>query len=148
MLLSFWLFQYCENNFTSLLIKAEELDEELDAPPIFKPKWTVSTEQKSLFDYESQDQVTMDAYETVQTEYFLMVMDQAVQLMQTRFEQYDEQYNKFGFLYSIQNCWIWTMRAHWNAIYKDLDLLLQTSTCRQVDGIELFNCILLFFKNF
>jgi hypothetical protein len=47
-----------------------------------------------------QDQVTMNAYETFRTHYFSRVVDQALQSVQTRFEQHDEQYNNFSFLYS------------------------------------------------
>jgi hypothetical protein len=99
--------------------------------------------KKSLFDYESQDQVTMNAYEIFRTHYFLRVVDQALQSMQTRFEQYDERYNNFGFLYSATKL----LNMNNDDLLKsceDLDLLLQKSTSRDFDGIDLYNEILLF----
>jgi len=116
-------------------------------PPNFKTKRT--GRKNTFIDYESHEEVNMNAIDTFQVDYFLRVVDKALQSMQTRFgltpwfEQYEAHCSNFGFLFSTT-----TLQNMSNddilKSCKDLDLLLQTPTSRDVDGIDLYGEILLF----
>lgn len=88
----------------------------------------------------------MNAHETYRNDYILRVVDQAVQLVQTRFEQCDVHYDNFSFLYSTTKLLNMNIDDLLNSC-KDLDLLLQTTAFRDTDGIFLYCEILHFFNN-
>ena len=66
LILILFLQQYRENCYTSAIaitaITANKLADELDVPPIFKT--TQTTRKKRLFDYESKEEVKMNALHT------------------------------------------------------------------------------------
>ena len=102
--------------------------------------------KKRLFDYESNEEVNMNALDTFRIDYFLRVVDEALHSLQTRFEQYEEHCNNFDFLFSST-----TLQNMSNddvlKSYKDLDLLLPTPTSRDADCIVIFTLKFCFANN-
>jgi hypothetical protein len=65
---------------------AKAIAEELGITPTFKPKRVAR--RKTFFDCENVQQTNMSAEEKFRTDYFLRIVDQALQSMEARYKQY------------------------------------------------------------
>ena len=84
------------------------------------------------------------------TDYFFRVIDQSLESMKTRFEQYNQHFNNFGFLYNTKQLDDMTNDDLLKSC-KDLDLLLQRPSLdadslesRDIVGVDLYHEMLLF----
>lgn len=90
--------EFRETGFSKAIDDAKELSVEMNIDPVFSQKRPVS--RKKQFDENSSDQdVVFLAEENFKVNYFLYIVDQASASLKTRFQQYKEYENIFGFLF-------------------------------------------------
>ncbi|CAJ2639611.1 unnamed protein product [Trifolium pratense] len=94
--------EYRETGFKNALNYATEIALELNIDPVFSQKRKI--QRKRQFDENlSTASVELSEEESFRVNYFLYLVDQAVVSLKTRFEQYQQYENVFGFLFSSQN---------------------------------------------
>ena len=94
--------EFRETGFSKAIDDAKELSVEMNIDPVFSQKRPVS--RKKQFDENSSDQdVVFSAEENFKVNYFLYIVDQASASLKTRFQQYKEYENIFGFLFPKKN---------------------------------------------
>ncbi|XP_045824870.1 uncharacterized protein LOC123917243 isoform X2 [Trifolium pratense] len=94
--------EYRETSFKNALNYATEIALELNIDPVFSQKRKI--QRKRQFDENlSTASVELSEEESFRVNYFLYLVDQAVVSLKTRFEQYQQYENVFGFLFSSQN---------------------------------------------
>ncbi|KAI3737329.1 hypothetical protein L2E82_27327 [Cichorium intybus] len=87
-----------ETGFSKAIDEAKELSIEMEIDPIFPQKRHIR--RKKQFDENSSDQdVVFSAEENFKVNYFLSIVDQASASLKTRFQQYKEYEEIFGFLF-------------------------------------------------
>jgi hypothetical protein len=84
----------------------------------------------------------MSAEQAFRTDYFLRIVDQALQSMEAQFKQYEAHNDNFGFLYCIDKLNNMT-NDYLLKCCKDLDLLLQSGASRDINGVDLYSELLL-----
>jgi hypothetical protein len=77
--------RYRDTGFAAAQTDAKVIAEELGITPTFKPKRVAR--HKTFFDYENAQQTNRSAEEAFRTDYFLGIVDQALQSMEARFKQ-------------------------------------------------------------
>lgn len=108
--------------------------------PLTKPK-------KSLFACGSNEEVNVNAPDTFRLNGFLTVMDEALQSIQTRFEQYEERCSSLGFHFSSTTLQNICNNDPLNSC-KDMDLLFQTLFSQDQKALIFYNETLLFKQSY
>ncbi|XP_074265151.1 uncharacterized protein LOC141587575 [Silene latifolia] len=91
---------YRESEFNDAVNIAREFAIELNVDPVFRKKRVIR--RKKEFDENQNDTsevVSQTSEESFRVNNFLFVVDQAIDSLRTRFEQYEEFQNVFGFLF-------------------------------------------------
>ncbi|PWA54809.1 zinc finger MYM-type protein 1 [Artemisia annua] len=85
--------------FSNAVDVAKQIAIEMDINPLFIRKRVIR--RKRQFDEDSvEEDVILSAEESFKVNYFLYIVDQAIASLTTRFEQYQEYENMFGFLFT------------------------------------------------
>lgn len=89
------------------------------------------------FDYECPDEAITEEEEKFRIEYYLLIIDKAIQSFNERFKLYQNFKENFGFLYSfhdIKNLSETKLKKNCN----DLHIILQDEDDSDINGLELF----------
>nr|KYP33677.1 hypothetical protein KK1_045452 [Cajanus cajan] len=92
-----YLKKYRENGFASTLESTKVMVIEMDIEPKFNEKRKIH--RKKHFDDIDSDEITHFAEDSFCTIYFLYILDQSISSIKSRFEQFLEYENMFGFLF-------------------------------------------------
>ncbi|GJU03954.1 zinc finger MYM-type protein 1-like protein [Tanacetum coccineum] len=91
--------EFRETGLSKAINDAKEIAVEMDIDPVFVQKRVIR--RKRQFDENTiDDDASFSAEESFKINYFLYIVDQAIGSLRTRFEQYTEYANIFGFLFS------------------------------------------------
>ncbi|KAL4119358.1 hypothetical protein QTP88_012174 [Uroleucon formosanum] len=93
------LKQYRITGFDSAKNIANKLASEIDIPVIFK--CCRIRKKKKMFSYEHNDEPILNEEDRFRIDYFLVVINQAIESINKRFDQLESYSNNFGFLYQI-----------------------------------------------
>ena len=86
------------SGFSNAVDVAKQIAIEMDINPLFIQKRVIH--RKRQFDEDPvEEDVILSAEESSKVNYFLYIVDQAITSLTTRFEQYQEYENMFGFIY-------------------------------------------------
>ncbi|CAL1677333.1 unnamed protein product [Lasius platythorax] len=113
---------------------AKNIAAENNIIPYFPQKRIAVTTRQ--FDYECADEVIAQEEEKLRIEYFLLIIDQAIQSFNERFKLYQNFRDNFGFLYSfrdIKNLSEEKLKKNCN----DLHIILQDEGDSDISGLEL-----------
>ena len=80
------------------MISAKEIALEMNIEPEFRKKCVIH--RKKQFDENVDNEITKSLEESFRVDYFLYIVDQAIFLLQNRFEQFEAYENIFDFLFS------------------------------------------------
>ncbi|KAH1168977.1 hypothetical protein KIL84_013567 [Mauremys mutica] len=101
-----FLEDYRNTGYNSVVTNAREIAEHMDIEQVF-PETRVRR-KKRMFDYEcADDSSRLSAKEKFKSQFFLVLTDQAISSVSSRFDQLVEWYTLFGFLYnanSLKQC--------------------------------------------
>lgn len=92
--------KYRENGFKNAMIYAKEIAFEISIEPKFCEKRIIRI--KKQFNKIIDNDVIKSPEESFNTDYFLYIIDKAITLFQSRFEQFKIYNDIFGFLFSIE----------------------------------------------
>ncbi|GJU75586.1 zinc finger MYM-type protein 1-like protein [Tanacetum coccineum] len=136
---------YRETGYSKTIEEAKQIAIEMDIDPVFTQKRVIH--RKKHFDENSDSQdVLLSADESFKVNYFLYIVDQAITSLTTRFEQYQEYENLFGFLFTSDNLKSYDDNGLM-ACCSLLEVALKMNYKSDVDAIEL--CVELWLlKNF
>lgn len=129
-----WLTDYRQNGFSSSLINAREIAEDLDTEPVFKA--TRIRKRRRMFDYEQyegEDVGGRNAQEDFRINCFNMIVDTAIASLQRRFEQLRNHNQIFGFIYNFKEL----PKSVLKSCGKNLEDVLKHGESRVVDGYML-----------
>lgn len=129
-----WLTDYRQNGFSSSLINAREIAEDLDTEPVFKA--TRIRKRRRMFDYEQyegEDVGGRNAQEDFRINCFNMIVDTAIASLQRRFEQLRNHNQIFGFIYNFKEL----PKSVLKSCGKNLEDVLTHGESRDVDGYML-----------
>jgi hypothetical protein len=87
---------YRETGFTTAMISSKEIATKMEIEHTFHEKHIIC--RKKQFDKNVNDKTVQSAEESFRIDYFLYIIDQAISLIQSRFEQFQIYENNFGFL--------------------------------------------------
>ena len=90
--------KYRENGFTSAMIDAKELANEMDVEPVFLIKRRIKR-NKQFDENPDTEREQQSALENYRTDYFLVLVDMALSQLKVRFEQMELFESVFGFLF-------------------------------------------------
>jgi hypothetical protein len=94
--------KYRDEGFISSMDTAKNIASELDIEPIFPTKR--QRKRKKYFDEQDEDEeIQQSAVDSFKREYFLVMIDNAIASLTTRFEQMTAFDNVFGFLFNSEN---------------------------------------------
>lgn len=123
-----WLRIYREEGFNDVLVGANELAESVELPLEFRQfQEKKLRRRKRMFSYETKDQPLDDPKEAYRIQCFNLVLDQAIQSMECRFEQLKSHVKLFGFLNNFQSIQKAEIRKH----TADLEAALTDTTIKQ-----------------
>ncbi|KAL5137599.1 hypothetical protein HKD37_10G027944 [Glycine soja] len=92
-----YLKNYRENGFASALESTKEMTIEMDIEPKFNEKHKIH--RKKYFDDIISNEIAHSAEDSFRVDYFLYILDQSISSIESRFEQFLEYENMFGFLF-------------------------------------------------
>lgn len=133
--------EYQENGFEKAKLEANILATSAEVPQIFKASRL--RKKARMFNYEGEDNSTVDGETIFRTTFFIIIIDQALSSLNLRFNQFKTYNEKFGFLYRIgklkemedddliKNC-------------KDLHMYLMDGDLKDIDGNELYHELQIF----
>ncbi|KAI3709113.1 hypothetical protein L2E82_38872 [Cichorium intybus] len=90
--------KFRETGFSKAIDDAKELSIDMDIDPIFSQKRHICRKKQFDENLDNED-VILSVEEKFKVNYFLYIVDQARASLKTRFEQYKEYENNFGFLF-------------------------------------------------
>ncbi|XP_032895465.1 uncharacterized protein LOC116985118 [Amblyraja radiata] len=123
-----WLRIYREEGFNDVLVVANELAESVELPLEFRQfQEKKLRRRKRMFSYETKDEPLDDPKEAYRLQCFNLVLDQAIQSMECRFEQLKSHVKLFGFLNNFQSIQKAEIRKH----TADLEAALTDTTIKQ-----------------
>jgi len=135
------LKQYRITGFDSAKNIANKLASEIDIPVIFK--CCRIRKKKKMFSYEHNDEPILNEEDRFRIDYFLVVINQAIESINKRFDQLESYSNNFGFLYQIGK--VKTMEEDELRKYcKDLHLVLSDGDQNDLEGLDLYSELLIF----
>nr|KYP74814.1 hypothetical protein KK1_007507 [Cajanus cajan] len=86
-----------KNGFAFVLESTKEMAIEMDIEPKFNEKRKIH--RKKYFDDIDNDEISHSAEDSFRIDYFLYILDQFISSIESRFEQFLEYENMFGFLF-------------------------------------------------
>ncbi|CAA2984694.1 zinc finger MYM-type 1-like [Olea europaea subsp. europaea] len=98
-LISF-LEDYKEIGFAIAMDEATKKTNEMGIEAVFTEKRII--QRKRQFDESVSDEVKQSAEESFRVEYFVFIIDQALSSLRTRFEQFKQYDDTFGFLFNLK----------------------------------------------
>ena len=99
-----WLRIYGEEGFNGVLICANESAEAVELPLEFRKLQDKKIRRrKRMFLYKAEGQLLDDPKEAYRVQCFYLVLDQAIQSLESTFEQIKNHVKLFGFLNNFQN---------------------------------------------
>ncbi|KAL5142515.1 Zinc finger MYM-type protein 1 [Glycine soja] len=131
-----YLKHYRENGFALALESTEKMAIEMDIEPKFREKYKIH--RKPHFDENISNEITHSPEESFPIEYFLYILDQSINSIETRFEQFLQYETIFGFLFDSKKI---------KALDEDelkkycinLEKLLRFNEYSDIDGFDLFS---------
>ncbi|KAL5127883.1 Zinc finger MYM-type protein 1 [Glycine soja] len=131
-----YLKHYRENRFALTLESIEKMAIEMDIEPKFREKRKIH--RKPHFDENISNEITHSLEESFRIEYFLYILDQSINSIETRFEQFLQYETIFGFLFDSKKI---------KALDEDelkkycinLEKLLRFNEYSDIDGLDLFS---------
>ncbi|KAL4131234.1 hypothetical protein QTP88_008575 [Uroleucon formosanum] len=135
------LKQYRITGFDSAKNIANKLTSEIDIPVIFK--CCRIRKKKKMFSYEHNDEPILNEEDRFRINYFLVVINEAIESINKRFHQLESYSNNFGFLYQIGK--VKNMEEDELRKYcKDLHLVLFDGDQNDLEGLDLYSELLIF----
>ncbi|KAK9723610.1 hypothetical protein RND81_05G012000 [Saponaria officinalis] len=92
--------KYLESGFSKSVETAKHMADELDVDCVFPKRREIR--RKGQFDENVDDSPSLSEEESFRVNYFLFPIDQAISLLKTRFEQYQEFESIFGFMFTTE----------------------------------------------
>ena len=131
-----YLKHYRENGFALTLESTEKMAIEMDIEPKFREKRKIH--RKPHFDENISNEITHSLEESFCIEYFLYILDQSINSIETRFEQFLQYETIFGFLFDSKKI---------KALDEDelkkycinLEKFLRFNEYSDIDGLDLFS---------
>ncbi|PWA52825.1 zinc finger MYM-type protein 1 [Artemisia annua] len=128
--------EFRETGLSKAINDAKEIAVEMDVDPVFVQKRVIR--RKRQFDENPIDNdVSLSAEESFKINYFLYIVDQAIGSLKTRFEQYTEYENIFGFLFSCAELKSYDDKSLKLSCSK-LEVALKNGERSDIDANELF----------
>lgn len=131
-----WLEEYRESGFTSALVTARELAEEVGIDKVFK---THRRRLKNrMFSYEREDEAPKNSpEENYKINYFLEIVDAVQMSCQPRFSALKTYEDDFGFMYHIRSLLNMSDKDLMTNC-RDLQLSLSDGDNHDIDAVELY----------
>lgn len=139
-----WLRKYRESGFNDVLIGANDLAEAVELPLEFRKFQDKRLQRrKRMFSYEAKDQAFDDPKEAYRVQCFTLVLDKAIQSLESRFMQLKSHIKLFGFLNNFQGLQKAEIRKHTvdleaalidTKLKQNTDVEVGTVTSKDVDG--------------
>ena len=128
--------KYRENGFTSTTISSKEIASQMDIEPKFYDKCIIH--RRKQFDENVDNEIIRSLKESFRIDYFLYIVDQAIFLLQSRFEQFKIYENIFDFLFSsrkLKSLDDNSLKEH----CLNLECSLKYNNYSDIDGLDLFS---------
>ncbi|XP_052627080.1 uncharacterized protein LOC128133613 [Lactuca sativa] len=128
--------EYRENGFEKALDYAKELALEMNVKPKFREKRIIQRNRR--YDENVANETIKTLVQLFKTDYFLYVVDKVITSLKSRFEQFNEFKNIFGFLFSIEKLKSFdenTLKEH----CLNLEKSLKHDDSLDIDGLDLFH---------
>ncbi|XP_059669131.1 uncharacterized protein LOC132314265 [Cornus florida] len=123
-----------ENGFKSAMIEAKEIATEREVEPLFRERHVIR--RKKQFDKSANEEMTQSAEESFKVNYFIYIVDQALSSLKSRFEQFQQYDDSFGFLFNLER-----LKSLNNDSLKyschNLENILKHDMVSDIDGTEL-----------
>ena len=127
---------YRENGFTSAMISAKEIANEMGVKSQFRERCVIR--RKIQFDEPIVSDDTKSLEESFRIDFFLYMVDRVVSSIQIRFEQFQEYDKNFGFLFTFDK-----LKFLDENILKtcclNLENILKHEESSDIDGLDLFS---------
>ncbi|XP_020240895.1 zinc finger MYM-type protein 1-like [Asparagus officinalis] len=127
---------YRENGFEAAMVEAKEIAVRMKVEPIFCERRIIR--RKKHFDENASKEMAMTAEESFRVNYFIYIVDQALSSLKSRFEQFQQYDESFGFLFNLER-----LKSADNDSLKcsclNLEDLLKHDKNFDINGIELFS---------
>ncbi|XP_021979362.1 zinc finger MYM-type protein 1-like [Helianthus annuus] len=98
--LIYYFKKFRDEGFEKAMSTAKELDLKMGIEPSFREKRIIQRNRR--FDENADNETLKTPIDSFRTDYFLYIVDQACVSLESRFEQFKEFDNIFGFLFSIK----------------------------------------------
>ncbi|XP_059627381.1 uncharacterized protein LOC132270202 [Cornus florida] len=125
---------YRENGFKSAMIEAKEIATKMEVEPLFRERRVIC--RKKQFDESANEERTQSAEESFKINYFIYIVDQALSSLKSRFEQFQQYDDSFGFLFNLER-----LKSLNNdslkCSYHNLENILKHDMVSDIDGTEL-----------
>lgn len=95
------LKNFRNTGYESSLKLAKKIAAENGIEPLFPEKRSFKV--KRQFEYESMDEGISDEEDKYRVDYFLLIVDRAIESFNQRFELFETHRSSFGFLYNFKN---------------------------------------------
>ncbi|XP_020263218.1 zinc finger MYM-type protein 1-like [Asparagus officinalis] len=127
---------YRENGFEAAMVEAKEIAVRMKVEPIFRERRIIR--RKKHFDENASKEMAMTAEESFRVNYFIYIVDQALSSLKSRFEQFQQYDESFGFLFNLER-----LKSADNDSLKcsclNLEDLLKHDKNFDINGTELFS---------
>ena len=127
---------YRENGFTSAMISAKEIANEMGVKSQFRERRVIR--RKRQFDEPIVSDDTKSLEELFRIDYFLYMVDQVVSSIQIRFEQFQEYDKNFGFLFTFDKLKLLDENVL-KTYCLNLENILKHEESSDIDGLDLFS---------
>ena len=127
---------YWENGFAFALEPTKEMTIEIDIEPKFNEKRKIH--RKKHFDDIVSDEITHSTEDSFGVDYFLYILDQFISSIESRFEQFLEYENMFGFLFN-SNKFKTLSKDELKKSCINLEKILSFENHSDIDGLDLFS---------
>ncbi|XP_020242687.1 zinc finger MYM-type protein 1-like [Asparagus officinalis] len=127
---------YRENGFEAAMVEAKEIAIRMKVEPIFREH--IIIHRKKHFDENASKEMAMTTEESFRANYFIYIVDQALSSLKSRFEQFQQYDESFGFLFNLER-----LKSADNDSLKcsclNLEDLLKHDKKFDINGTELFS---------
>ncbi|XP_028067665.1 uncharacterized protein LOC114270390 [Camellia sinensis] len=108
----------------------------IEIDPVFREKRVIR--RKKQFDENASEEMTQTAEESFRVNYFMYIIDQALSLLKSRFEQFQVYEENFGFLFDLKTLSS-TNEECLNTYCVNLEDFLKHDELSDIDGRDLFS---------